>query len=514
MIPLSLLLDKLAHTEGLSTQNPHQSERMINRVALLQSSTLPDEETLYLCKDRAVLKSRALAQKLSVLPRPCLILTDKNPDCDFPLILTPRIPSVDALLEVIWHLIRFEDRMQYEANALYHLLYRGRGIDELVDRAEQFLGRAVSVLDASYTMIAVSPLMKVMPFGVERSEAGYFLSPQEVESLRRLQIEQQIYQHTQAFCISTEDHPDTNWIFCAIRIQHVMSGYVAVCLPDLATATEHELRLTTIFADICAIQMQKHDFLVHRTGLQYETFFSDLIEGRFTSLPMIESRFRMLNRNLGKFFCIAVLYCAQPHNSELFNNHQMASLRKSYPGSVSVVYQNNIVLLLNQDQPVLLNEDTTAALARFARRNQLKVSLSQPFADILKINIFYEQAIHTLELSDLRSADQVLFFSTEALPNYLFSKCSYAELETGIHHHIFQLQDYDREYHTEFVATLRALLDNDRNAARAAEALHIHRSTFFYRIKKMEELLGISMTDSHLLFLYELSLKIWDYLSR
>ena len=100
------------------------------------------------------------------------------------------------------------------------------------------------------------------------------------------------------------------------------------------------------------------------------------------------------------------------------------------------------------------------------------------------------------------------------MPEYLFSKCNYQELEVGIHYHIFQLQDYDKTYHTDFVETLRAYLDHDRNAAKTAEYLHIHRSTFFYRVKKIEELLEISISDSHLLFLYELSFKIWDYLCR
>jgi len=54
----------------------------------------------------------------------------------------------------------------------------------------------------------------------------------------------------------------------------------------------------------------------------------------------------------------------------------------------------------------------------------------------------------------------------------------------------------------------------DRSAAKAAEKLHLHRSTFFYRIKKLEELLDVDLNDSKLLFLYELSFKIWDYLSK
>ena len=76
------------------------------------------------------------------------------------------------------------------------------------------------------------------------------------------------------------------------------------------------------------------------------------------------------------------------------------------------------------------------------------------------------------------------------------------------------MQDHDERYHTDFIHTLRTFLDCDRNAAKAAEKLHLHRSTFFYRMKKLEELLGVSLGDSKLLLLYELSFKIWDYLSK
>ena len=287
-----------------------------------------------------------------------------------------------------------------------------------------------------------------------------------------------------------------------------------VGLPDKAEASEHELRLITAFSDICAIEMQKHEFFVQKTGLQYETFLTELLEGRFNDVNIIETRLKLLNRRFGKFFCLAILYCPEPHNSDLFNKRQMASLRQVYPNAMSVVYKNNIILLINQDTPVQLSPELTDPLEQFAERNHLKVSLSQPFADILKIRIFYHQALHTLELSDLQAPDQTLFYSTDALPEYLFSKCNYQELEVGIHYHIFQLQDYDKTYHTDFVETLRAYLDHDRNAAKTAEYLHIHRSTFFYRVKKIEELLEISISDSHLLFLYELSFKIWDYLCR
>ena len=514
MIRLNSLFAKLTGENLLQIRELPDGERPVIRVDLLREDTPADADTLYLCSDSRLLREETLSSWAQDLALPPMILTDCRVKTGFPLILADTMPEIRRLFCIILDILKFEDRLQGEINTLYHLLYTGKGLEGIVKQAETFLNRPISVLDAGYSMIAVSPQMLHLPFGIDTSEEGHFLNAEEVESLRRLQIENQIYQHNQAFFIRTEDHPDTNWIFCAVRIQHVMSGYVAVGLPDKAEASEHELRLTTALADVCAIEMQKHDFFIQRTGLQYETFFNELIEGRFSSLRMIESRFRVLNHHLGRFFCLAILYCTEPHNSELFNQRQMTALRKTYPNSMSVVYKNDIVLLLNQDQPVLLNPKLTEPLAQFALHNHLKVIFSQPFADILKTPIFYEQARHTLELSDISVSDRLLFFSTEALPEYLFSKCDYKELETGIHYHIFQLQDYDREYHTEFITTLRAYLSHDRNATRTAEFLHIHRSTFFYRIKKIEELLNISITDARLLFLYELSFKIWDYLSK
>ncbi len=514
MVKLDYLLKEISRSEEIRICNPEKWNSAVSEADILTRQTEWEEGTLYLCFDSSVLHDPSVLQSIGKYGASCPVLTDSADELPVPVLRTSGTDDPQHLLQAIRECLRFEDRLQWEINELYHLLYAGRGLDSIVEKAEGFLGRPISVLDASYSMIAVSEKMRKIAYGLETNEGREFLSIGEVESLRRLQIEQKIYQNNAAFFVQTEDHPDTNWIFCAIRIQRVMSGYVAVCLPDRAQADPHELRLTTAVADICAIEMQKHDFFIRRTGLQYETFLTELIEGRFSDVKIAESRLHLLNHHLGHFFCLAVLYCVEPHNSDLFNQQQVSVLRKQYPNSMSVVYKNNIVLLLNQDEPIQLNESLTAPIRQFALQNHLKVSLSQPFADILKISIFYEQALHTLAISDPGKSDQVLFFSTEALPQYLFSKCDYKELETGIHYHIFQLQDYDKEYHTEFMLTLRTYLEHDRSAAKTAEALHIHRSTFFYRVKKIEELLGISISDSHLLFLYELSFKIWDYLSK
>lgn len=409
--------------------------------------------------------------------------------------------------------MELETMVALHSNELYRALNHSRGLKEIVAKAEEFLKHPISILDASYNFIQMSPMMEHISYGLGRTQSRSFLTAAEVASLKRLQIEDEIYKNRGAFLSVSEDHPDENWVYCAIRIQNVMAGYVAVCMEAPIEATEYELRITTALADVCAIEMQKHEFFVTRSGMKYENFLIDLLEGKFNDVNLISSRLELLDRRFGKFFCIVIFSCNEPHDSNIFNQRQMSVLRQVYPNSMSVVYQDAVVLFINQDKPILLNEDFTKPMADFAQRNRMKVSISQPFGDILQINNYYSQARNALELGEGMFPEDRIYFAMNLLPQYLFSNADRMGLYVGIHHHLHQLYDYDKENHTDFIQTLRAYLKNDRNATQTAEALHIHRSTFFYRIKKIEEILDISITDSQLLFLYELSFKIWDYLS-
>ena len=272
MITLKTLLDQLQDTCHCTVRKDYDTTRFISRIDILRGDTILCGDTLYLCPDDipenllkpdafsapapeqspvllidAVLwETYAKTSAAEYLPTTGDFLHTANEATAlqdrFSVIPIENMPAPEDTFLLLNQRLTFELRLQQEINDLYHLLYSGHGLDNLILRAESFLHRPMSVLDASYSMIAVSPLMHQLPFGMEKSEEGsIFLSSQEVESLRRLQIEHQIYKNNQAFFIQTEDHPDTNWIFCGIRIQHVMTGYVALCLPDKAEAYPKQL---------------------------------------------------------------------------------------------------------------------------------------------------------------------------------------------------------------------------------------------------------------------------------
>lgn len=87
-------------------------------------------------------------------------------------------------------------------------------------------------------------------------------------------------------------------------------------------------------------------------------------------------------------------------------------------------------------------------------------------------------------------------------------------MSASIHPGITQIIEYDQTANTEYARTLRVYLAKNRNALAAAKELHIHKSTFFYRLGKMTDLFGIDINDGLNLFAYEYSFRVLDYLSR
>lgn len=72
------------------------------------------------------------------------------------------------------------------------------------------------------------------------------------------------------------------------------------------------------------------------------------------------------------------------------------------------------------------------------------------------------------------------------------------------------LIDYDRTNNGCLLMTLRKLLDLNLNYKAAAKALFIHINTLYYRKNKIEELLGINLSQMNNMVNLYIALKLWD----
>ncbi|MBQ6377135.1 MAG: helix-turn-helix domain-containing protein [Lachnospiraceae bacterium] len=72
------------------------------------------------------------------------------------------------------------------------------------------------------------------------------------------------------------------------------------------------------------------------------------------------------------------------------------------------------------------------------------------------------------------------------------------------------LREYDREYATNYLQTLRTYLRYMGKSAEICEMMRIHRNTLTYRINKIEHLTGIDLDNCCTCTLLSIGLMILD----
>ena len=77
-----------------------------------------------------------------------------------------------------------------------------------------------------------------------------------------------------------------------------------------------------------------------------------------------------------------------------------------------------------------------------------------------------------------------------------------------LHPVVRKLQTYDKRNATDYGKTLQNFLECDRSLKRTADVLYLHKNTVGYRIERIKEMCGITLTDMqevvHILISYRL----------
>jgi sugar diacid utilization regulator len=92
----------------------------------------------------------------------------------------------------------------------------------------------------------------------------------------------------------------------------------------------------------------------------------------------------------------------------------------------------------------------------------------------------------------------------------LLRATSRTDLEAFARRTLLPVIDYDARHHGDLLATLRAYLDEDRGQRRTAARCFVHVNTVVYRIRRIEELLGVDLREPTDVFDVTLALRILD----
>lgn len=243
------------------------------------------------------------------------------------------------------------------------------------------------------------------------------------------------------------------------------------------------------------IYKRYHDSLENSSTIQFHSLLRNIIEG---GIPDTESRISFLSYRGWKAehtYQIVKFQLNASKSSGLSLPYFCMQIEKIFKECSSVITPEGIYCVRN----ITLGDSTRKFLDKlpyFLRDSFCKAGISNEFSNFYDLQIFSVEADTALIIGEGKDSMLWYYCFKDYSFTYLKNQClKEFPFDQICHPAINTLIDHDKKEHSELCKTLRIYLEEKYNGSHAADKLFIHRTTFLYRMKKIEELTGIDFEN-------------------
>ncbi len=504
---LKILLNFLENRTGNKVFGQYDPNSIIDHILFLPDHMDLSSNTLYL--------TTAFDKSFLTKEYPILVLMDKIDKTTDALQIETRA-SIEEIYKLIYEFMFTKYNLYEKKYEIYNSLYTCNNINKILNVAQEYLNNPIFILDTSYRILARSSTANTTTDDIQTYNDESYLAADTVNMMKKNKSINNIYNSNKSFFYSS----DKDFIFCGIRVKNVTVSYICV-LQEYDQLSEDDLELTDTLSQTLAIQMERDNLFITSSGLEEEYYLIDMLTNKMDNLYYIQQRLENIDFTLNKnilFISIPFAQTSQDYGYH-FGLKQLMNTAKNILGNcIYAYYEDKIIFMVSTKEEEVLSKNTKKKFKEFLALNNLKAGFSLIFQNLLEVKEFYLQSKYALKLGELLNIkDRILYFK-DYMEYYLFymaqnthSDIPKMKLHTLIHPLIKKLIAIEENNNTELLKTLTIYLESNRSANEASKRLNIHRSTFFYRFHKIEDLLNVSLNDNDLLFKLELSLKILKF---
>lgn len=250
--------------------------------------------------------------------------------------------------------------------------------------------------------------------------------------------------------------------------------------------------------------------LMEKNGI--EDVFLTLMTDRTADYIQISRRLVQLGWGAKHDYYCMVLQILYQESNAMTAQAICRYIRKQFPDSCSFEYGTDIVTFFNLTKLEMDYEAIDQKMSCFIRDSYLNAGYSRVINGHMSLRRQYKQARIALEVgSRVKPYNWIYRFNQIVVPYLMEQSAKKLPGNMICHEGVLALKQIDEERQTEYVKTLKAYLDTNLSATKAAGELFIHRSTFLYRLEKIQEILQTSLEDSDEIFYLNYSLRILEY---
>ncbi|MDA8334104.1 MAG: PucR family transcriptional regulator ligand-binding domain-containing protein [Peptococcaceae bacterium] len=403
-------------------------------------------------------------------------------------------------------------------NRLLEIVLNGNGLPTVCQTLVELAGNPVLVIDARGNMLASAwppsiagheHLEEKVLGGLEKEKCNLF----SINPLR---------QHR--FSLKGENN-DQSLVAVRIDISDSLYGLLIIIETNRVLDNQDVMAMENA-STIIALEFLKQK-IVHETEKQIRVeLLEDLISGNFRFEKDVIRRADLLNFSLTKETVIFVVSI-----DEGGGNRRTASLEHHLKNELTQFIQYffrdfscGVLLLARGDNIIGLvcissSADMISLQGKLVQLNDLilekwpevnlSVGVGRKAETIRLIQKSYEEALDALRIAGFMKKDAgITFFDDLGVYSFLFELKDSLIMGDFFERTIGRVITHDRQNSGELLKTLIYYFQSDCNLRVTAERLYIHKNTVLYRIRKIEQITQLSMTNPEHRFNLQLGLKL------
>lgn len=389
---------------------------------------------------------------------------------------------------------------------LLDALIHEKGVQHIINIGFKLLKNPILFNDTSSRIIASCCYDKsIGHYWDDHIKKGYFCND-ALYSKQFNKISDKVNQSSSPIILKGMD--DNNMIIGKVIIDNIIIGYISVTDAE-RPFKGRDIDLVSLLCDIIETQMRNDKFYKYAKGTVYEGFLRDLLDNTIMDSELVMDRIRSLNLDMDSGVYILTFDVNQYSQKKVPVTYLRYKISSIIPENKSLVYNNNIVLLISNYTKVDILENKLDTMKTFLKKNSLYAGISHCITDFTNLQYYYKQSLKSIELGMLVDIHKA-FYSYEDYVIYdlLHTHSTGENLEKFCHPALHLLIQYDRKNNTCLTKSLYVYLMNNKNQSLSANTLHIHRASMFYRIDKIEKIMNVNLDDANTIHHLYLSLHI------
>lgn len=258
--------------------------------------------------------------------------------------------------------------------------------------------------------------------------------------------------------------------------------------------------------------------LLHQTDQNHqaeayplEDLLKDIISKKQTDYTIINAALSEYGWFSTHRYCCMLVKMSSLSSQNVTSNYLCRHFEEIIPGSCAFRYNGELIVFINlsrYDSSVdgLLNNITV-----FLRDSFLKTGISNSVIGSADLRYCYKQAKIAMDYGSRYQSFRWVHKFDDITMKY-FMECCLKDLPVHMacSSKLLTLKEYDKTHNSDYFTTLKVYLESHLNAVQASRRLFIHRSTFLYRLEKIQDLVNINFDDLELLFYLMISYHILD----